>query len=117
MSNVRQQASKAGIGNVSAPAINTAAVVTLAANATKRHYLTQIDFSYEGAAPAANGNLIVEDEAGTTVFNIDIALEGDRTINFFNPLRGRVNKAMVITLAAGGASVTGKLSIGAYTDQ
>ncbi len=116
MSLVRQTPIKAAAANFHAPAINTAAIITLAAIAAKGHVLQQISYSYVGAAPAANGNLIVEDGSGTTVFNIDLSLEGERSIYFDPPLKGSKNTAMIITLAAGGASVTGKLNVGQYTD-
>ena len=114
---VRQQPVNAAAAKKDEPAVNVAAVVTLAALAERRHHLTYIAFSYEGAAPAG-GNLKVEDVSGTTVFSVDITLEGHDFLEFFNPLRSAApNTAMIVTLAAAGASVTGKLSIGSYTDK
>lgn len=96
--------------DVHAPAANTAAVVTYAADATPRsHIITGIAWSYYGGIPVG-GNLQVTDGA-TVIFNIDIHEEGPGAIEFPRPKKGANNTAMAITLAAGGAGVTGKLSI------
>lgn len=95
--------------DVHAPAANTAAVVTYAANATKRHILQSIAYSYVGGTPVG-GNIKVQD--GTdVVFTQDIATGGSGVIEFPVPKHGSMNKAMVITLAAGGSGVTGKVSV------
>lgn len=115
MSLIRQKPIKAVAGNLNAPAVDTAAVVTLTAIAAKGHVLQQVIYSYHGADPTA-GNLIVEDGAGTTVFDIDISSEGEAFLEFSPPIKGSKNTALVVTLAAGGATVTGKLNLGHYTD-
>ena len=114
MSLVRQTPIKAAAGNFHAPAVNIAAIVTLAAIANKGHVLQQIVYSYEGAP--TGGNLIVEDGAGTTVFNIDITAEGEAFLTLTPPIKGSKNTLMRVTLAAGGASSTGKVNLGHYTD-
>lgn len=98
-----------------APAANTAAVITYTANATKRHVVGQIIASYT-AAPTG-GNLKVEDGAGTTIFEVDIAAVSPSPINvvFDPPLSGSYNTAMVITLAAGGAGISGKVTARHWT--
>ena len=101
---------QASVNDVSAPASNTAAVVTYnAAGANISHLIGGIAWSYN-AAPTG-GNLKVEDGSGTTVFSMDITAAGAGFIPFTPPKKGSTNTAMIITLAAGGASVTGKVSI------
>jgi hypothetical protein len=98
-------------GDVSAPAANTAAVVTYAAVANERHCIGGIAWSYSGGTPTG-GNLKVEDVSGTTVFSIDITAAGPGFIPFSPPKRSAaVNTALIITLAAGGGGVSGKVSV------
>lgn len=96
--------------DVNTPAANTAAVVTYAAQPNLRHVVTGLAWSYS-AAPT-NGNLKIEDILGTTVFSIDITAAGAGVIVFPQPKKSATaNTAMIITLAAGGGAVVGKLSI------
>ena len=100
----------AAAANIHAPAVNTAAVVTYGAVATQRHYITGVAWSYYGGIPTG-GNLTITD-AGAAVFNVDINEEGPGFFTFPVTLRsGAVNQALVTTLTAGGAAVTGKLSM------
>jgi hypothetical protein len=97
--------------DVHAPAANTAAVVTYAGVAALRHVITGLVWSYAGGIPVG-GNLKVDDVAGTTVFTMDIDESGPGIIVFPKPKRSAaVNTAIIITLTAGGAGVTGKVSI------
>lgn len=68
-----------------------------------------IAWSYS-AAPTS-GNLKVEDGSGTTVFSIDITVSGPGFIPFARPLKGTANTALIVTLAAGGTGVSGKVSV------
>ena len=95
-----------------APAANTAAVVTIAAVANQRHYLGYVVYNYS-AAPSA-GIILIEDGAGTTVYSEPNAT-GPVRIFFPQPLRGSVNTAMVITVPAGGAGISGILNIGSFS--
>lgn len=115
MSLVRQTPIKAVVGNLNAPAVNVAAIVILAAISNKGHVLQQICYSYHGAAPTG-GNIIVEDGAGTTVFDLDITDAGEAFLQLNPPIKGSKNTLLRVTLAAAGASVTGKLNLGHYTD-
>lgn len=90
------------------PAANTAAVVTLAADTSRRNGIASIHYSYS-AAPTG-GRLTITD-GGTTVFNIDIIAGGENSLYFDPPLAGLHNSAVVVTLAAGGGVVVGKLNI------
>lgn len=104
----------ADAGNRDLPAANTAAVVTFAAETGKRHHLVYVAWSYN-AAPTG-GNLKVEDASGTTVLSLDITAAGPGSLEFPNPLRGEVGNAMIATLAAGGAGVSGKLNAYKFTE-
>lgn len=107
---VDEAAVSAAVSDVAAPAVNTAAVVNYGAVAGQRHVITGIAWSYAGGVPAG-GNLRVEDGAGNVVFNMDIAVQDSRVVTFPKPKKGSVNTAMIVTLAAGGAAVTGKISV------
>ena len=97
--------------DVNAPAVNTAAVVTYAADATKKHVITGVAWSYAGGTPVG-GNLKIEDVVGTVIFTVDIDKSGPGGFEFPRPKIGAAaNTAMVVTLAAGGAGVTGKVSV------
>lgn len=96
--------------DVNAPAANTAAVVTYAATPALKHCISGIAWSYSTGLPVG-GNIIIQD-AGVTVFNLDITEDGERAIEFPRPKKSAlVNTAMVIILAAGGVGITGKLSV------
>ncbi len=93
------------------PAANTAAVVTLAAaGANKRRVVRTAGWSYS-AAPTA-GKVTISD-AGTDVWAQDITGAGPaiETLEYV----GGVNTQIVVTLAAGGGTVVGKLNVLSYT--
>ena len=102
------QAVQRTTSDVNAPASNTAAVLTYAAVSDRRHVLDGIQWSYS-AAPTG-GNLKVEDGSGTTVFSIDVTAAGPGFVPFAPGLAGRGNTAMIVTLAAGGSGVSGKVN-------
>ena len=100
----------AASGDVHEPAANTAAVVTYAASSGLKHVITGIAWSYTGGIPS--GSLKVEDVSGTTVFVMGITEEGAGIITFPKPKKAAAaNTAMIVTLAAGGSGVTGKVSV------
>ena len=92
------------------PAAATAAVVTYAAVAGKRHVISGIAYSYS-AAPTG-GNLKVEDVSGTTIFSMDITAAGPGVV-YFDPAKGNAlpNTALIITLASGAGAVVGKVNV------
>ena len=105
-----EQSRAAAAANVHAPASNTAAVVTYAAaGASVSNVIGGVAWSYN-AAPTA-GNLKVEDGSGTTVFTIDITAAGPGFMLFMRPMKGTANTALIVTLAAGGSGVSGKVSV------
>jgi hypothetical protein len=103
------QAIQRTTSDVNAPSSNTAAVLTYAAVSDRRHVLDGVQFSYSGGTPTG-GNLKVEDGAGTTVLSLDVTAAGHGWVPFAPGLAGRVNTAMIVTLAAGGSGVSGKLN-------
>jgi hypothetical protein len=97
-------------GDVHAPAANTAAIVTYAAAGVGRaHALLGVSVSYN--ADPTGGNFKIEDGAGNIVFTQDLPAKGVYQFQFPSPCIGRANQALILTLAAGGASCTGKVSV------
>jgi len=97
----------------STAAANTAVVQTFAADPTAAHRLTALAVSYS-AAPTGGG--VVVADGGTTILDLSITAAG----TFFVPipaggLKGTVNQAMTVTLAAAGAGVVGKVNTGRVT--
>jgi hypothetical protein len=91
-----------------APAAATAAVITLAADASQFHVLDWVAWSYDDTPTAG---LLTITIAGTTVFSASITDKGPGIFNFYHPFYTITkNQAMVITLASGGGSVSGKLN-------
>jgi hypothetical protein len=101
-------------GNVHEPAANTAAVVTLAApGAGVSHCLALVAWSYDG--DPTSGSLTITD-GGSTVFKVDITSGGPGFFMFTPPLKGTANAAVVATLAAGGGTVSGIVSLHTWTE-
>ncbi len=96
--------------NVHEPAANTAAVITYAAGGGGvSHVISGVAWSYD-AVPTA-GSLTIEDGLGTTIFVVSITAAGAGFFMFAPRLLGTAATALVVTLAAGGAAVTGKVSV------
>lgn len=91
-----------------APAANTIASISLVGAAGVRHCITGLAWSYSGAP--TNGNLKIEAGA-TTYFSIDIVAAGPGIITFPVAKKFADNTSVVISLAAGGAGITGKVNI------
>ncbi len=105
-----QRPQSVAAGDAHAPSANTAAVVTYTAGgAGWSHVISGVAWSYSGTP--TGGNLKIEDGSGVTVFTMDITVAGAGFIPFNPPKKGTANTAMIITLAAGGAGVSGKVSI------
>jgi len=102
------------IATAAAPAANTAATITYAAVTGQQHRLTLLAASYSGGAPAG-GNITVQDGA-TTVLSLDVASTGPLIVPLPpGGIKGSINTAMTITLSAGGAGVSGKVSAAKLT--
>ena len=98
--------------DVHAPAANTAAVVTYPAIPWAIHVIGGVAWGYSGGDPTG-GSIKVEDGSGNVIFGpIPITAAGAGA--FYFPMTKRnaaVNRALIITLAAGGGGITGVLSI------
>lgn len=97
-----------------APAANTIAVVTLAATPGSGHAIGLVVAAFS-ATPAAGAVLTIA-EGATTVFHAYIPAAGPHTIPFHAPLLGAAGAAVVVTLTAGGAGVSGSLSVHSWTE-
>lgn len=95
--------------NVSAPSAATAAVVTYAATGQGRHTIQGLAWSY--SATPSGGNITIADSNFGTVLNLDIPTAGVGTLFFPNPLSGDNGASLTITLASGGGTVVGKLTV------
>lgn len=103
----QQEAAELSSDDVHAPAANTAAAVTYSGAAGTQHRIAGIAWSYSDTP--TGGNLKVEDGSGTTVFEIDVTDKG----HGFVPLlaKGSDDTDLIVTLAAGGAGISGKVSV------
>lgn len=93
-------------------AANALASVTFAAVPGERHHAFHVHWSYS-AAPTG-GKLTVKDGA-TVIDEVDIIAGGPGSLSL-PPAVGTANTAMTVELAAGGASITGKLVAAVYTE-
>jgi hypothetical protein len=104
-----------GTGNVHQPASNTAAVVTKAAGgAGVSNVLGGVYWSYD--LDPTGGSLKIEDGSGTTIFFVSITSKGPGFLPFRPALKGTANTALIVTLAAGGSGVTGKVNVNTWTE-
>ena len=87
------------------PASNTAATKTLAAS-VRRYQLHKVVWSYSG--DPTGGELTVEDGSGNYIRRHKITKGGPGSLTYQACL-GSANTAMIVTLAAGGAGITGTL--------
>ena len=95
----------------SAPAVNTAATWTLAADAKNGWAIKQIIFGYDSAP--TGGFLSIT--WGTNTISVPVTSGGAGPLILEPPRVFPLNTAVVITLAAAGASVTGKImDVGAW---
>lgn len=88
---------------------NANAVITLpAAGPQRNHVLDGLVFGYN--ATPVSGYLQIKDDADV-VFHVPVTSAGVGPVEFDPPKKGRDDKAMVITLGAGGAGVTGYVNV------
>lgn len=90
--------------DVHAPASNTAAVITYAADSRGAHVISGVAWSYD--ADPTGGSLTITD-GGSAIFKVAITNKGPGFIPFEVPKKATSNSALVITLAAGGSGITG----------
>lgn len=109
------ESKSASASNRATAAVNTAVVINkAAAGAGISNVIGAVYWSYN-AAPTG-GKLTIEDGSGTIVFEVDITSAGPGQLNFEPQQKGTANTALIITLAAAGAAVTGKLNITHWTE-
>jgi hypothetical protein len=94
------------------PAANTDAVINFLAADGVRHVIRGVAWSYD-VAPAAATTLTIVTGADT-IFQIHITAAGPGFIPFSPGLAGIRGQHMRVTLATGGAGVTGRLNILGY---
>lgn len=87
---------------------NAAAVITLAAVPGEFHVLDQLWFSYSAAPTGGRLTIAI---GGVTKLDLDVTQSGPGPIPLNRMNGGKANEEVVITLAAGGSGVTGKLNI------
>jgi hypothetical protein len=99
--------------NKATAAANTAVTVTLAAVAGESHRLTYLAYSY--SASPTGGQITITD-GGTTIFDLDVTSSWE-VFESLPPggIKCSTNSAVVLTLAAGGAGIVGKLNVGSVT--
>ena len=95
--------------DVHAPAANTAAVVTYAADTNTTHIIGGVAWSYGVAAPTG-GNVKIED-GSDTVLSLDITASGPDLIQFVRPLRGTKGNLLKVTVSAGGGTSVAKVTV------
>lgn len=93
------------------PVANTQGIINLAAAPGVRHAIRGVAWSYD-AAPTG-GRLTIVTNA-VAVFEIDITAGGPGFIPFSPALASVRGMALTITLAAGGAGITGRLNVIGY---
>lgn len=86
---------------------NTAASITLTASPDQRHKLQEVLWSYSGTP---TGKITVTGLEGDDM-DVDVTAGGTGAIPLPPAAYGRVNTSVVITIAAGGAGVIGKLNV------
>jgi len=96
------------------PAANTAAVVTLAApGAGVSNVIGQVTWSYDGEP--TSGTLTIA-QGATTIFKVDITTSGPGPISWPVPMKFAANSVVTVTLAAGGAGISGIVNVHAWTE-
>ena len=99
--------------HTSTPAVNTAAVLTLVAGgAGVAHVIASIDWSYND--DPTGGSLIITD-GGVAEWTVAVTNGGPGFFSWEPPRSFSLNSQVIVTLAAGGAGVTGTLNIHSWT--
>jgi hypothetical protein len=104
----------ASSSNVHFPAANTAAVVTKGAPGEGvKHVLGGIYWSYNDTPSGGSVSVV---DGSTSVFSEGVTSGGPGYFPFQPPMSLTENAQMIVTLAAGGAGVTGRLNLHAWTE-
>jgi hypothetical protein len=94
-----------------ATALNSPAAVVLPGSTTSPNYLGSVEWSYSTAP--TGGRLTIATPDGN-LRDLDITNAGYAQVVFEPPMDCGTNKTVTISLAAGGAAVTGKLGVVAW---
>lgn len=93
-------------------AVNTAVVVTIAAVAGQAVRLTSLAVSYNAAPTAGSVTVVVN---AVTILQLDISAAGPSAVPLPpGGLECQAGQSCVITLAAAGAAVAGRVSVSSY---
>lgn len=88
--------------------------ITFLAQTDSAHVISGVAWSYD-AAPTG-GALSIKDGASDVVYTSDITSAGTSQVLFNPPKQGRSGRSMILTLAAPGGAVVGKVnSLGHWT--
>ncbi|MCJ7557508.1 MAG: hypothetical protein MUP90_11445 [Gammaproteobacteria bacterium] len=99
---------------VDEPAVNTAAVITVAAPGNgMANVVGSVEWSYDDDPVA--GSLSIQDGVGDVVFKVDVTLSGPGGFVWFTPKQMSANTDTIVTLAAAGAAVSGIVNVGAWS--
>jgi hypothetical protein len=90
------------------PEANTAAVVTIDAATGQTHVLFEVHWSYSGNP---TGGRLTVTSGDTTLVDLNITAGGPDSLVLPRGLAGVAAANLVVTLAAGGEGVTGKLQV------
>jgi hypothetical protein len=102
--------------SLDSPVANTAASAARSAGGSGRcHYIAGVYGSYHGGNPAA-GTLLEILDGATTVWKVAIVATGPFDFTFPTPLRLSPNATATARLSAGGAGVSGMVSLVGFTN-
>lgn len=88
-----------------------ATTITLDAETDIAHTVREVHYSYS-AAPTGGG-LTIKDGATDVIFDVHVTAAGPGSVLFGSGKQGTSGRSMVITLAAPGGAVVGKLNVSA----
>lgn len=90
--------------------LNASAVISYSGSDGILQVIGGIGWSYSGTGTMA-GQLTIEDQSENIVFQVDITDTGPGFIPFNPPITTGSGNSMVVTLAGGGSSITGKVNV------
>lgn len=92
-------------------ASNTAVTITITAVPSVKHEIEMLGWSYDAGGTLSTGRLSVQSPSGTYLLDMDITTNGAGFVPLAGScLSGASGQDVIITLAAGGSGVIGKLS-------
>lgn len=107
---VALEPSQADASDTASASANAAVTISRGGASGIAHILGGLAFSYGGSGTLSGGAISITD-GGTTVFQLEVAAKGHYVIPFEPALRFGAGNSVVVTLAAGGANVTGMVNL------